>query len=101
MTLTLRGLGQTEIDQADCIVCSYHDIVGLDVAVDDVLCVAMVDCLEQSLHVPSGVCLCKGLVSLLSDFLEELRARHVLHHQVDILGIVVRLVILDDVGVIK
>ena len=101
LTLTLGGLGQTEVDQAHRVVCSYHDIVGLDVAVDDVLCVTMIDSLEQTLHVPSCVCLREGLVGLLSDFLEELSARHVLHHQVDILGIVVRLVILHDVGVIE
>ena len=62
---------------------------------------AMVDSLEQTAHVTSSLSLRKGLILLLSDLIEELRARHVFHHQVDVLLIVVRFVVLDDIGMIE
>ena len=37
----------------------------------------------------------------MSDLIKELGAGHVLHHQVDVLLIIVRFIVLDDVGVVE
>ena len=101
LPLALGCLGQTKVDKTHGIVCRYHDVVRLDIAMDDVLRVTVIDRLEQTLHVPSCGRLSESLISLLGDLLEELRSRHVLHNQVDILSIIVSLVILDNIRVIE
>ncbi len=68
---------------------------------NDVLSVAMVQSLEQLSHVSGCSCLCKSLVLLLSDLVEKRLSGNVLHHQVDVLLIVVCFVVLDDVRVVK
>lgn len=68
---------------------------------DDVLSVAMVDSLEELFHVTSRYSFIESLVLLLSDAIKQRLASYVLHHQVDVLQVVVRLVVLDDVGVVK
>ena len=67
----------------------------------NVLSMTMVDSLEKITHVSCGLRLCEGLILLLCDLIEELGAGHIFHHQVDILLIVVRLVVLDDIGMVK
>ena len=67
----------------------------------NVLSMTMVDSLEQITHVSCSLRLCEGLILLLCDLIEELGAGHIFHHQVDILLIVVRLVILHDIGMVK
>ena len=67
----------------------------------NVLSMAMVDSLEQTAHVSCGLRLRERLVLLLSDLIKELGARHVLHHQVDVLLVIVRLVVLDDVRMVE
>ena len=68
---------------------------------NDVLSVTMVDGLEEGLHVTCCCRLSEGLVDLLCDLLEKLGAGHVLHHQVDVLIVIVGLVVLDDIGVVE
>ena len=67
----------------------------------DVLSVAMIDRLEKLLHVARGLNLVECLILLFSDSLEQRLARDVLHHEVDVLEIVIGLVVLDDVGVVE
>ena len=61
----------------------------------------MVNRIEKSFHVTCCGSLREGLVLLLSDFLEKLLSRDELHHQVNVLLIVVSLVVLDDIWVIE
>ena len=68
---------------------------------NNILRVTMVNRIEKSFHVTCCGSLCEGLVFLLSDFLEKLLSRDELHHQVNVLLIVVSLVILDDIRVIE
>ena len=67
----------------------------------DVLGVAVIDSLKELLHVARGLHLVESLVLLLRDPLEQRLTRDVLHHEVDVLEIVVGLVVLDDVGVVE
>ena len=67
----------------------------------NVLCVAVVDGLEQLFHVVSGLILTKSLIVLLRNSIEQRLARNELHDQVDILLVVVGFIILDDVGVVQ
>ena len=46
LAVIARGLGQTEIDQAHCVVSCNHYVVGLNVTMHDVLSMTMVDGLE-------------------------------------------------------
>ena len=62
---------------------------------------AVVDCLEQLLHVVRSLSLAESLVLLLGDFVEQLLAADVLHHQVDVLVVIVSLEVLDDVRVVQ
>ena len=67
----------------------------------NVLSMTMVDSLEQTAHVSCGLRLCEGLVLLLCNLIKELGAGYIFHHQVDVLLIVVRLVVLYDIGMVK
>ena len=67
----------------------------------NVLSMTMVDSLEQTAHVSCGLSLCEGLVLLLCYLIKELGAGYIFHDQVDILLIVVRLVVLYDIGMVK
>ena len=68
---------------------------------DKVLGVTVIKGIEQTPHVLSRLALRKNLVFLLYDLLEEWQSLHILHDQVDILGVVVGLVVFDDVGVVE
>lgn len=67
----------------------------------DILSVAMIDRLEELFHITCGLRLIESLVRLLGDAVEQGLAGDVLHHQVDVLQVVVSLVVLYDVGVIE
>ena len=68
---------------------------------DNILGVAMIDRLEERFHVAGCNVLRKGLVFLLGDFFEKLSSIDIFHDQVDVLLIVVRFVILDNVWMIE
>lgn len=61
----------------------------------------MIDRRKQLLHVFCCVILSKGLVSLGSNFVEKLVTWNVLHDEVDIFGVIVGLVVLDNVRMVK
>ena len=61
----------------------------------------MIDRLEKLSHVRTCLLLSKGLILLLADLVIQRQACDHLHDQVDILVIIVRLVILHNVGVIE
>ena len=67
----------------------------------DVLRVAMIQRLEQLSHVLGRCRLRERLILLFRDLVEEGLPCHVLHHQVHILLVVVRFVVLDNVGVVE
>ena len=68
---------------------------------NDILRMAMVDRLEELLHVVRRLPLSKYLVYLLAYLLEEWHSRDVLHYQVNIHSIVVGLVVFNNAGVIE
>ena len=68
---------------------------------DNILGVAMIDRLEERFHVASGNILRKSLVGLLGDLFEKLSSIDIFHDQVDVLLIVVRFVILDDIWMVE
>ena len=68
---------------------------------DDVLRVAVVNRHEQTAHVFGGNSFTESLIRRLRNLGKELDARNILHHQVDVFVVVVRLVVLDDVGVVQ
>lgn len=101
LTVVSAGLGETEVDETHRVVIGDHDIVGLDIPVNNVLRVAMIDGLKQTLHVPGRRCFWKRLIGLLSDLLEKLSTSDVFHDQVNVFQIVVGLVILYDIRMVK
>ena len=97
----LGSFGEAKVNQTHSVVLRNHNIIGLNITMNNVLSVTMIDSLEQGLHVVGGSLFIEGLVILLSDFLEELSSSNILHDQIDILLIVVGLVIFHDVGVVE
>ena len=67
----------------------------------DILSVAVVDRLNEALHVFGCLLLSEDLVLLLDDLFEEGHAADVLHDEVNEQRVVVRLVVLDDVRVVQ
>ena len=67
IALLFRCLGETEVDESHMVVFCDHDVVRLDISVHDVQCVAVIDCLEQCLHVLASLPLSKRLILLLAD----------------------------------
>lgn len=92
---------KTEVDQSDWASLSDHDILWLDISMDDVASMTMIDSSKQVLHVASGNLFIESLVLLGCDHLEELEALDILHHQVDVLLVIVSLVVLYNVGVVQ
>ena len=68
--LSWRGYGETEVDQANRVVGSDHDVVGLNVPVHDVLRVRVVNRLKETLHVECSLPFREHLVLLLADLVE-------------------------------
>mmetsp|Transcript_37280 Transcript_37280/g.78503 ORF Transcript_37280/g.78503 Transcript_37280/m.78503 type:complete len:218 (+) Transcript_37280:621-1274(+) len=73
-----------------------QDVLGLDVAVDDLALVHKGEHLEQLPNDVDGLRL--GEVAARDDAVEELAARRAAHHEVDALGALDELKELDDVG---
>ena len=67
----------------------------------DILRMTMVYGLKQGFHVAGCLRLGEGLVLLLTDLLEKGLTWHILHNQVDILRIVIRFIVLNDVRMVK
>lgn len=61
---------------------------------------AMVDCLEQTLHVAGGNLLSESLILLGGDHLKELESIDELHDEIDVLRVIVGLIILHNVGMV-
>ena len=95
------GFRKTKVDEAHRIILRNHDVVRLDITMHDIHRMAVIQRLKQLSHVLCSSPLCEHLVRLLRDFIEESLTCHVLHHQVDELRIIVRFVVLDDVGVVE
>ncbi len=97
----LRCCSETKIDQTHCIFFCDHYVVWFDVTMHDLLGVTMVNCLEKTLHVFSGLSFSKCLILLLADFVVKGHSGDIFHHQIDVFLIVVSFVILYNVGVVK
>lgn len=54
LAIVSRGFGQAEVDQPHRIVVCDHDIVRLNITMNNVLGVTMIDSLEQTFHVTRG-----------------------------------------------
>ena len=93
--------GQAEINQTNLIIDCHHDVLGLDISVNDIQSVTVIDCLEELTHVEGGKTFREVLIRLRGDLIEERLTLGQLHDQVDVLEIVVRLKVVDDVGVVK
>jgi len=90
-------LSHTEIDDLDLtrLPVQEHHILGLQVQVHDALGMEVVDALEDLRYEYGGLLLRQEL--LVADVLEELAARHQLHHQDDLAGRLEHVVQVDDV----
>jgi len=91
--------GQSKIDQPNIIVRIHHDILRLNIPVDDTLGMTVVYGLEQLPHILGSLLL--SIVFLPANFLENRVARNILHHQVNELYVIVSLVVIHDVRVVQ
>ena len=94
-------LTQPEVKQLDAVVLGDENVLRLDVPMDDVVGVAVANRLHHHLEVLAGLLLPKVGIFLLRDEVEELLPLDELLHQIKIAGIIVRLIVLDDVGVVQ
>ena len=78
-----------------------HYILRFNIPMDYIMRMAMFDCLKDLPHVLRRLLLAKLLTFLCGNLVEEWLALGKLHHQVYVLGIVVRFVVVDDVGVVQ
>ena len=67
----------------------------------DVLCVCVIDGLEETFHVVSCLLLGEDLINLLANLVEKRLAIDKLHDEVDVHRVVVGFVVLDDIRVVK
>ena len=68
---------------------------------DNVLRMAMINCLEQLLHVRACLLFSERLVVLFADFVVQRKSCDHFHDQVNVLLVIVRLIVLDDVGMVE
>ena len=92
---------ETKVNKSNWSIICYHNILWLDVTMNDTLGVAMVHCLEKFFHVDASFSFIESLVRHACNFVKELHPLDVFHHQVYVLGIVVCFKILNDVWMIK
>ena len=83
------------------VIISYHDFFWFDITVQYVLCMTVIDSLEQLLHVVGSFEFIKLSIRLLADFLKQSLALNELHDQVDEFHVVVSFVVLNYVGMIE
>ena len=91
---------ETEVDQFDTIVWFDHQVLRLNVAMVNVLCVTVGKRLDHLGKVVARLLFSELRALLVCDVSEKLLALHVLLHDVEEPVIVVRLVVLDDVRVV-
>ena len=91
---------KTEIDKLDQSTWTIHDIFWFDISVNDALRMAMLKCLEQIKHDLGRLLFIEWLLPL-GDFLEKLTTRAKLHAEVNVFGIIVGLIVLDDVRMVN
>lgn len=68
---------------------------------DNSLGMAMIDCLEQLLHVSCSFELSESLILLLGNLVKQLTATYVFHHQIHVLAVIVGLEIFHNVWMVK
>ena len=95
------ALAEPEVDQLQLPVRRQHDVVGLDITVDDALRVQVVQRREQFPHVKDTVLFGEGLIISICDLVKKLAAADVLHDEVNELLIDISLVVLDDVRMVQ
>ena len=61
----------------------------------------MIYCLEKLLHISGGTLFCKCLILLLHNFLVHWHTFDIFHNEVDVLLIIVRFIVLDNVGMVE
>ena len=94
------SLGKAEVNQAHHIVFVDHDVIRLDVTMDDVQCVAVIDRSKETLHVVCHLRLFYPLLRRVLNLLEQAGAFDVLHDHVDVLHVIVRLIIAHNIRMI-
>jgi hypothetical protein len=67
---------------------------------NDIVGMAVVNCRKQLVHDFCRLLLAKYLIFLHSNLVEQLASIDILHHQIDVLLVVISLEILHNVGVI-
>lgn len=93
---------KSKVNDAYVIRRRHQDVLRLQVPVHDPMHVAMLNRTEYLLQIPHRLLLTELIVVLLAaNFFEELLSGHELHHEVDVLRIIVRLEVPDDVRVVK
>ena len=79
-----EGGAYSEVDDLEAffVFGEEHDVFGFEIAVHDIMGVAVVDGRKQLLHVES--CLCLGQRLFVDDAVEEFSALGILHDEVDV-----------------
>lgn len=84
------------------VVCGRNEnILRLQVSVHNPVHMAVFNRRQNLLHVLSGLLLTECVVLIAANFLKKLLASDILHHKVDVLGIIIRLEVLDNIGMIQ
>ena len=97
-----RVLGQTEIDKSHFSVLAVHNVFRLDVSVRYAQSVAVSQGFQAFVDYFSGFLFSVGL-SLLDVFvvaIEELASSAQLHHEIEVMLVIIGLKVLDDVGMV-
>jgi hypothetical protein len=95
-------LGQSKVNDFDSrilILGFIQKVLRLQISVNDVLRVAIVECLQNLLEYRSSLALLKML--FLDDLVKQLASRAQLSNKIDILGLLEVLIQLQDMRVIK
>lgn len=98
---SLRPLGQPKINDLDLVIRRNHDVLGLDVPVDDALGVYVVQGTEELFHIVRSHVLRENLVLLRSDLFKKFAAANELHDEVDVLLVDVGLIVAHNVRMVQ
>ena len=74
---------QAEIDQTNLVITGDHDVLWLDVTMDDIQGMTVINCLEELLHVAASLRLRERLVFCRCNLVKERHSVNEFHHQVD------------------
>ena len=91
---------EPEINELDQSTWAIHDIFWLDISMNDALRVTMLKSFEQIYHNFGRLLFIEWLLPL-GDFLKQLTTRAKLHAKVNVFGIIVCLIVLDDVRMVN